>query len=76
MMEHMVQKAHDQKLAKYADRCAQEGLAFLSMAEDTFRSWHTEALGLITPFGTSWHARSGTRTRSRCNTCTKRRAPP
>ena len=36
-----VQKVHDWKLGKNADRCLQEGLAFMSMAVDTFGGWHT-----------------------------------
>ena len=45
---YAVQMGHDWKLVKYANRCMKEGLAFLSMAVDTFGSWHMEALGLIT----------------------------
>ena len=36
-----------QKLAKYANRCANVGLAFLPMAVDIVGGWHTEVLNLI-----------------------------
>ena len=48
---YAVQKAHKQKLGRYAERCGQEGLAFLPMAVDTFGGWHEEALALITQLG-------------------------
>ena len=41
---YAVQIGHDQKLARYANRCMKERLAFLPMTMDTFARWHTEAL--------------------------------
>ena len=46
-----MQKAHNWKLARYAERCGQEGLAFLPMAVDTFGGWQEETLALITQLG-------------------------
>ena len=48
---YAVQKVHNWKLAKYMDRCTQEGLAFLPMAVDTIGGLHTEALSLISQLG-------------------------
>ena len=45
---YAVEKAHNGKLAAYADRVEAEGLVCLPLAVDTFGGWHPEALVVIT----------------------------
>ena len=46
-----VNHAHNIKLRKYAERCAEQGLVFSPVAVDTLGGWHPDALEVITKLG-------------------------
>ena len=46
-----VQHAFTAKMAKYDERCAQEGIVFLPLAADTFGGWHDVALEVFKRLG-------------------------
>ena len=49
--ESGVRHAYNAKMAKYDDRCAAEGIAFVRMAVDTFGGWHGAALDVLQKLG-------------------------
>ena len=49
--ESGVRHAYNAKMAKYDDRCAPEGIAFVRMAVDTFGGWHGAALDVLQKLG-------------------------
>merc|ERR1711895_261059 len=50
--DHVVKKAYNDKVKKFEALCTAEGLAFFPLAVNTFGSWHSDSLAVITKLGT------------------------
>ena len=46
-----VEQAHNNKMRKYGERCAQENIEFVPIAVDTLGGWHPAALQVISKLG-------------------------
>ena len=46
-----VEKAHQDKIQKYWERCREEGIAFIPVAVDTLGGFHREGLKTVTKLG-------------------------
>ena len=46
-----VETAHNRKVARYANRCEEEGMVFAPLAVDTLGGWHVSALAVIDKLG-------------------------